>query len=375
MIPAVISSAFFSSIAAPTAATATAFVAIAPERDVKENIQYRIAFDLGSGTLKIQAAWVDPLNGRIAEMAYQSKINIPVGEALARDPEGKIPEEIVQQLIDALREFKEKTPKEIDIAGCIGTATEAFRRAANGIEVVQRIEEAAGVKIFILSPEEEAILGQRALEAEGLLPNEPFIVWENGGGSMQISSKTKDGIEFYGIPIGKVSMKNHIIGQQGNDFRETNSPNPVSPELAEEAKNWVKKSLENFPDWLKAKLREKNLEVVGFSGMFSTATRVLKRKEFTIDDVQTLLNRFVGKTDRELIDFGYSGEDALFAVSDLLFLHSVMTELEIQKVRFTKTEGPGSTSGLLIDPKLWSELDGPKNSVAIEPYELKYSKV
>ncbi|MBS0628137.1 MAG: hypothetical protein JSS09_08005, partial [Verrucomicrobia bacterium] len=55
-----------------------------------ENISYRVAFDLGSGKVKMQAAIVDEVSLCIIKVLDISEISIPLRESIDQDSNGCI---------------------------------------------------------------------------------------------------------------------------------------------------------------------------------------------------------------------------------------------------------------------------------------------
>lgn len=317
-----------------------------PAALVKEDLQYRVAFDLGSGNLKMQASWIHPKKNRIVKVAVVESINLPVREAIDRDPNGEIPEEMVQQLKAALLEMQEKAKSHGNVTAYVAGATAAYRSAGNGNEVLERLSKELGVSMFLLSQDEEAMLGFSSLEAEGFLPDDAsVIVWENGGGSTQISHLANGKFEAYNLPVGKVAMKTDII-QEIQKKEAATTPNPIGENEAVQAIKWARAQFQNAPDWVKQKT------VLGIGAMFPNAVKGIGKSTFTKDDLRCLIDTRLNKTDEELSPD--PDPNTPYLLSDLLFLYGVMEELGLQEVDCPKLQGPGSTSGLLIDPSRWT---------------------
>lgn len=110
----------------------------------------------------------------------------------------------VERLKSVLRDFKwaaEENNAELILAG----ATQAFRKASNGAELVKEIEEEIGIGIRILSGKEEALLSYFGSVSE----------WEDysgfmidiGGGSSEIFLGNKEGLIFsHSYNFGAVSI-------------------------------------------------------------------------------------------------------------------------------------------------------------------------
>jgi exopolyphosphatase/pppGpp-phosphohydrolase len=189
-------------------------------------------------------------------------------------------------------------------------------------------------------PEEEALLGLKALQAEGKIAStEECISWENGGGSTQITFISKEGPQFFTKNLGKIPVKNYIIRQiQGKDPKEHISPNPISQSQAKAALAWLEEELKDAPSWLKEK---PSIKVVALGAIFPNLYKALEKLEVTKQDLLELLADRIGKTDEEL----KGSSDPIFMVSDLLFLYAVMEKLHIGKVEYGQVNYPDLKEG------------------------------
>lgn len=315
-----------------------------------ENTSYRVAFDLGSGKVKMQAAIVDEVSLRIIKVLDISEISIPLRESIDQDSNGCISEDMIQLLLTSLTKLQNQASLHGSVSKSVGVATEPFRVAKNGKEVLKKIQDLTGIHLFCLLPEEEALLGVKALQAEGKIASmEESISWENGGGSMQITFSSKEGSQFFTKNLGKVPVKNYIIRQiQGKDPKKHISPNPISQSQAKATLAWLEEELKDAPYWLK---ENPSIKVIALGAIFPNLHKTLAKIEVTKKDLVELLADRIGKTDEEL----EGGSDPIFMVSDLLFLYAVMEKLHIEKVEYSQLKGPGSTSGLLIDVEKWTD--------------------
>lgn len=102
------------------------------------------------------------------------------------DAEGAIVEEGVQCIIDAVRESAEMV-REIGVDDMIATATSAIREAANGEEVLARIERETGVPLRVLSGEDEARITMLAVRRWLGWSAGEILLFDIGGGSFEIA--------------------------------------------------------------------------------------------------------------------------------------------------------------------------------------------
>ena len=71
--------------------------------------------------------------------------------------------------------------------GIAAVGTAGLRRASNGADFVAAVEERCGVRIHVISGEDEARLAYLAAVSALELPSEPIVVFDTGGGSSQFT--------------------------------------------------------------------------------------------------------------------------------------------------------------------------------------------
>jgi exopolyphosphatase/pppGpp-phosphohydrolase len=315
--------------------------------NLDKKTSYRVALDLGSGSIKMQSAWIDPNTNTISKREKIKSLYIPLRESIDENPESAISGPVLTLLMQGIEELLENAHLPGIASDKIAVATEVFRVASNGKEILKELEKRFDIKISCISHKEEAWLGRKALEAEGkLLVEDDRIAWEIGGGSTQITSSSKE--EVFLKQLGKTPIKNYIITQiQQKNLTEKTSPNPISKQDSLLAIDWIEKQLSDAPFWLRQKVK-KNPCVLGMGGMFPAAHSFLKKTVFSKEEIFSLLQERVEKADHELLEETHP----IHLVSDFIFLYATMKALEIESVEFAKLTGPGNTSGLLtLDTK------------------------
>jgi exopolyphosphatase/pppGpp-phosphohydrolase len=110
-----------------------------------------VAFDLGSGKVKMQAALVDEASLRIVKVLDTSEIFVPLRESIDQDSNGSISEDMTQLLLlTSIKKLQNRASLHGTVSKSVGVATEAFRVAKNGEEVLKKIQEATGIRLFCL---------------------------------------------------------------------------------------------------------------------------------------------------------------------------------------------------------------------------------
>lgn len=102
------------------------------------------------------------------------------------DEHGSITEEGQRLIIDAIRDAV-KTVAEIGVDDLIATATSAIREAPNGEAVLARAEAEAGVRLQVLSGEDEARITMLAVRRWLGWSAGEILLFDIGGGSFEIA--------------------------------------------------------------------------------------------------------------------------------------------------------------------------------------------
>lgn len=188
------------------------------------------ALDIGSGSTKALAAEIDVCKDRVVRILFQKNIPLAFNESLGRSPSGLIETKLIKEAgvkIAALA----KEIRDLKVEKISAAATSVFRKAVNGEAAAADIARAAGIPVKILSQAEEAAVGARS--ALSKLPKTgdakaPLVVWDIGGGSMQMWSRDGAETRLFEGDLAAVSFKNRVLRElQGKDPKEVASPNPL----------------------------------------------------------------------------------------------------------------------------------------------------
>ncbi len=102
------------------------------------------------------------------------------------DEQGSITEEGQRLIIDAIKDAV-ATVARIGVDDLIATATSAIREAPNGEQVLARAEQEAGVKLQVLSGEDEARITMLAVRRWLGWSAGEILLFDIGGGSFEIA--------------------------------------------------------------------------------------------------------------------------------------------------------------------------------------------
>ncbi|TKD52829.1 Ppx/GppA phosphatase family protein [Sphingomonas baiyangensis] len=178
---------------------------IRPRRARWPEARHYAALDLGTNNCRLLIA--RPQGPGFAVIDAFSRI-VRLGEGLAAS--GRLSDAAIDRTLAALRICADKLRRR-NVTLARSVATEACRRAANGPEFIARVREETGIRLDIISAEEEArlaVLGCHALLEPG---DGPAMVFDIGGGSTELVLIDTHGtvpsvIDWHSAPWGVVSL-------------------------------------------------------------------------------------------------------------------------------------------------------------------------
>ncbi len=208
------------------------------------------------------------------------------------------------------------------------------------------------MKVRIIDQDEEGILGFRG--AIALTPVQPqnAVVWDIGGGSMQLTTLSNSGT--YLIEHGKLAsipFKNAIIQQiEKKDLKEVTSPNPINKEEMESAIEFAKQKAQETDPFFITKLASPNTQVLAVGNLFNLGIRPLIDKDMlTQAQLSDSLKGMVGKSDTQII--GDVIPEVGTVLNPLLVL-GYMKGLNIHEIHFVKVN---NADGALTYPVYWDQ--------------------
>lgn len=122
------------------------------------------------------------------------------------EPDGSISETGVTALVDAVTEARRIADGE-NVVELLATATSAVREAANGAEVIARIEEALGQELQVLGGESEARFTFLAVRRWFGWSAGQILLFDIGGGSLELAAGPDELPEVAAsVPLGAGRM-------------------------------------------------------------------------------------------------------------------------------------------------------------------------
>lgn len=310
----------------------------------------RAAFDIGSAVIKCTVADVDIATGRVIQIIETLSEKVDFAEDLDRSYDSNLSEDIMSKGIEVLETMKlaasDRMAVEFSAAG-----GSTFREARNGRAYFVRIENETGIHSRVISDQQAAMLSFHAVKQTIEDNSSELIVWDIGGGSMQMTTRDTDGsLQFYLDYMASVSFKNAVIETiQKKNPATTSTPNPVSTVQVTQALAYIKAhAVVAVPPAIKKKIREDNVLMAGIGGVHYYAVPELigeRNPSFTRDEVAQAIAQWTGKADEE-----FESEYAPVRLTSLILVLGYMDALGIKEIRPLKIN---QADGLLTAREFW----------------------
>ncbi len=183
-----------------------------PPRGRWSDARVYAALDLGTNNCRLLIA--RPQGDGFAVVDAFSRI-VRLGEGLTSS--GRLSDAAIDRTLAALRVCADKL-KRRNVVLSRAVATEACRRAANGADFIARAHAETGIRLDIITAEEEArlaVLGCHVLIEPG---GDPALVFDIGGGSTELVLVDTAGpeprvLDWHSAPWGVVSLAEQVADE------------------------------------------------------------------------------------------------------------------------------------------------------------------
>jgi exopolyphosphatase/guanosine-5'-triphosphate,3'-diphosphate pyrophosphatase len=180
------------------------------------------ALDLGSNSFHLLVADVHP-DGTFEAVAREKEM-LRLGDDVTRH--GRISDAAADRAVDTVRRMKQLADAS-NATEVLVKATSALRSAANGSEVVDRIERETDVDVEVISGLEEARLIFAAVRASVVIDRPPALGIDIGGGSVELMLGDAAGLRWAdSLPLG--------VGRLTAEFVDTDPPSKTDRKRLEE---------------------------------------------------------------------------------------------------------------------------------------------
>ena len=162
--------------------------------------KYIASIDLGSHTARFLICKIvgPPVLFRpVARKRFYTNL----AEGFNQEDTGCISASSVERAVNALENFN-SIAEEYSVDRIVGAATGIFRRAENSQDLLNKIKARTGVKIEIVSGEDEADLTLKGISHALGLTDYPDAFFDLGGSTTEIIYKSGDKKEIFSLPVG-----------------------------------------------------------------------------------------------------------------------------------------------------------------------------
>lgn len=322
--------------------------------DVPEspNVEVRAAMDIGSGATNLKVAKVDRNTDKIISYIFEESIKVPYQKHLEQSSNNTFDQEVMNQGIQAIKTLKELADK-YEVKKIVAVATAAFRKANNAPQFAKEIQKQTGVQVMIIDQDEEGILAFRGALAVTPVHPQQAVVWDIGGGSMQLTTLTNEG--SYLIDKGKtasIPFKNAVIQEvKKENMQQIQSPNPLNVEQMQQALQVAGKSALTTNIYIQEKIQHPETRVIAVGNLFNYGVLPLVDKEKKViaqTELESAVYKMANKTDQELP----GGSLVEVAVTNPLLVLGYMEALNINQVDVVNVN---NADGALTYPAYWEE--------------------
>lgn len=328
----------------------------------------RAAIDFGSGAIKFQLAYVDIQSNRIIRTLFLRYYPLLLTEDVIAHG-GCISPGMEQQSLNTLQKIQEEALSQSfekgyrDNIQYYGIATGVFRKAKNGIDLLQKISQKLKIPFKLLEPDEEGLLGfmtGKALFSD--IDEKHLLVWDTGNASFQMSTIDEGVFKIYHGPLGHGTVRALLSKdmRNGSVLLSHESGNPVSTIESQMLTQKILGLIPAIPQWLNNKMASKIVFIATFGEsdtLFARIAQAIAAMEGTqyvaeeavlsFTKVKMIKDYYLGQKD-EFFDLN-GAHRKTFTCS--LLLSTVMEYLGMQIIHYRRSTG--NTLGMLIAPQLW----------------------
>ncbi len=283
------------------------------------------SIDVGTNTLLLLIA--DIIEREIVPL-YNEQVISRLGKGI--DADGLIREEAFDKIADVLLNFK-AIAQSFNVEKIVAVGTSALRDAKNKVDFLKFIEEKTGIKIKVISGEEEARLTYLGAVSGIKAKNSKISVIDIGGGSTEVITGVGYEVrKFVSLNIGTVRLTEKFLKH--------------SPPLEEEI-NEVRNSLNEQFEKIKIEFDFSGSTLIGVAATVTTiASYDLKLEKYngekvnghrmTFETINKIYEAFRGlsvEQIRKIPQVSSGREDVIFA--GILILFEFMKKFNFTEIR------------------------------------------
>lgn len=231
--------------------------------------------DLGTNSLRFDVHEVKS-NGTV-QLLLRRKMMIRLGQGVFT--QGKIERPAYERALSALLSCQENI-KDLNVKKVVAFATSALREAKNSSEFLSKIQRATGIRIRVISGQEEArLIAKGILLREKVPADKVFALIDIGGGSTEITIvRRRKIVSSTSLPLGTARLQQVFLKKV-----------PPLPSRVIELRGYIQQMLQTKvtqENWPQPAL------IIGSSGTVRALAKIINKKpskSFSVSELTTLV--------------------------------------------------------------------------------------
>ncbi len=179
------------------------------------------AIDIGSNAARLLISDVIPGSGSHPEFIKVALVRVPLRLGFDVFDKGIIPVEKAEKIIKTLTSYKLLLDV-YEVKHVKACATSAMRDAANAADILKKVKTETGIKIHVISGQEEASFIYENHVAENMSKDESYLYIDVGGGSTELTFFSDNKLIFKeSFNIGTIRLiKNQVPESVWNEMKD-----------------------------------------------------------------------------------------------------------------------------------------------------------
>lgn len=279
----------------------------------------KASFDIGSGSTKMVVADIDICKGEIINILFEASRAIPLKDHLLGN-KNKFSKSFIYNSIDQIAELKKRAINK-GATSFNAVATAAFRAATNSNEFKSALKQRLNLSVLVINQTTEALTAFKS--AKSIVKKDNLLVWDIGGGSMQIIKSENGKKNIYLGKLASVTFKDEIMSL----LEKKKTPNPLGKAGAILAMEKARRYANEHAKEILGEIEDQYVIGVGGVHFYSIKNQTRTEDFYSQKDVLNTLIERSKLTDQEI-----GGEFASTDVTNLALVLGFMQALGIERV-------------------------------------------
>lgn len=211
------------------------------------------AIDIGSNAIRLLTHNIIEEKNKTTQFKKSALVRVPVRLGEDSFTVGEISERNANRIVDTMKAFK-LLMEVSGVENYMACATSAMREANNGLEIIQRVQQEANIKIELIDGKKEAAIIASTDLKQLMQHDKSYLYIDVGGGSTEFTLFTEGKIKISkSFKLGTVRLLNNMVGE--GTWRKL--------------EDWIKEHVKTIP----------NISIIGSGGNINKLHKISGRKE------------------------------------------------------------------------------------------------